>query len=114
MSGGCASFAPLTSANTWARPTTTAPGSTTPFKTVITSAHNPKVKLVRRLLGSRRQRERLGLFVCEGEDLVAAALETGIEPVDALVDAERPALTDRLEQPELVASEVLRAVSTLG
>ena len=43
---------------------------------VITSAANPRVKLVRKL-ESRRQREKLGLFACEGEDLVAAGLDAG-------------------------------------
>jgi TrmH family RNA methyltransferase len=52
---------------------------------VITSAHNPKLKLIRRLLESRRQREKEGLFVCEGEDLVEAAAVAGIEPVELLV-----------------------------
>ena len=47
------------------------------------------VRLVRRLV-SRHQRERTGLFVCEGEDLVEAALEAGLVPEAALVDAERP------------------------
>jgi TrmH family RNA methyltransferase len=51
---------------------------------VITSASNPRLKLIRRLR-SRRQRERLGLFVCEGEDLVEAGLAAGAVPVDRLV-----------------------------
>jgi len=55
---------------------------------VITSAHNPKLKLIRRLLESRRQREKEGLFACEGEDLVAAARDAGIEPVELLVAGE--------------------------
>jgi RNA methyltransferase, TrmH family len=54
---------------------------------VITSPSNPRLKLVRRL-ASRRQRERLGLFVCEGEDLVEAALASGAQPVDMLVAGE--------------------------
>ena len=69
---------------------------------MITSASNAKLKLVRRLLESRRQREKEGLFVCEGEDIVAAADAAGIEPVELLragVDVE----------PDLLAS-----VSTLG
>jgi RNA methyltransferase, TrmH family len=68
---------------------------------VITSAANPRLKLVRRL-ESRRQREKLGLFVCEGEDLVEAARAAGIEPVDLLI-------ADESVQPELLA-----AVSTLA
>jgi RNA methyltransferase, TrmH family len=55
---------------------------------VITSPHNPKLKLVRRLLESRRQREKEGLFVCEGEDLVDAARDAGVQPVELLVAGE--------------------------
>jgi len=80
---------------------------------VITSAANARLKLVRRL-GSRRQREREGLFVCEGEDLVAAGLDAGAEPVHALVDAERPALADRLPEAEEVLPALLAEVSSLG
>ena len=60
---------------------------------MITSRANEKLKLVRRL-ASRRQRDRLGLFVCEGEDLVDAARGAGIEPVELLVAGENvePAL----------------------
>ena len=68
---------------------------------MITSAANPRLKLVRRL-ESRRQREKLGLFVCEGEDLVDAARAAGIEPVDLLVAGES------------VEPELLAAVSTLA
>jgi RNA methyltransferase, TrmH family len=48
---------------------------------VITSRDNEKLKLVRKL-HERRWRDKLGLFVCEGEDLVAAATA---EPVELLV-----------------------------
>ena len=44
---------------------------------MITSASNPKLRLVHRLLESRRQREREGLFVVEGEDLVAGGRRCG-------------------------------------
>jgi RNA methyltransferase, TrmH family len=80
---------------------------------VITSAANPRLKLVRRL-ESRRQRERLGLFAVEGEDAVAAGLDAGLEPVEALVDAERPALGERLPRAEAVAPELMRELSTLA
>lgn len=74
---------------------------------MITSPGNPRLKLVRKL-ASRRQREKLGLFACEGEDLVLAGLDAGLAPVEALVDAERPALVDRLPgavevEPRLIA-----------
>jgi RNA methyltransferase, TrmH family len=80
---------------------------------VITSAANPRLKLVRKL-AARRQREKLGLFVCEGEDLVAAGLDAGLEPVEALVDAERPALDDRLPRAENVAPELMAELSALA
>ena len=51
---------------------------------MITSAHNEKLKRIRRLR-SRRGRERSGEFVVEGEDLVEAAASAGVEPELALV-----------------------------
>jgi TrmH family RNA methyltransferase len=54
---------------------------------LITSAANPRLKLVRRL-ASRQQRDRLGLFAVEGEDLVQAGLAAGLEPVELLVAGE--------------------------
>jgi RNA methyltransferase, TrmH family len=80
---------------------------------MITSAANPRLKLVRRL-AARRQRERLGLFVCEGEDLVQAALEAGVHPVEALADAERPPLLDGLVEAEAVEPRLLADVSSLA
>lgn len=79
---------------------------------MITSAANPRVKLVRKL-ESRRQREKLGLFACEGEDIVTAGLDAGLEPVEALVDAERSALVERLAGAEPVAPDVMAGLSTL-
>jgi RNA methyltransferase, TrmH family len=80
---------------------------------MITSAANPRVKLVRKL-EARRQRDKLGLFACEGEDLVEAALDAGVEPVEALIDAERPALVERLPGAETVAPDVMAGLSTLA
>ena len=79
---------------------------------MISSSANPRLKLVRKL-GMRRQREKLGLFAAEGEDLVEAALEGGWELEFALVDAERPPVLE-LPQAERVAPELLAAVSRLG
>jgi TrmH family RNA methyltransferase len=79
---------------------------------VITSAANPRLKLVRRL-ASRRQRERLGMFVCEGEDLLQAALEAGVQPVEVLVDAERSPLLE-LEHAEAVEPRLLAELSSLA
>lgn len=51
---------------------------------MITSRDNETLKLVRKL-AFRRWRDKLGLFVAVGEDLVAAAAGAGIEPVELLV-----------------------------
>jgi RNA methyltransferase, TrmH family len=80
---------------------------------VITSPANPRLRLVRRL-ASRRQRERLGLFVCEGEDLVQAALAAGIRPVETLVDAERRPELEGVEDAEPVDPRLLADVSGLA
>lgn len=63
---------------------------------MITSAANEKLKLVRKLQDGR-WRDKLGLFVAEGEDLVEAARDAGVEPVEVLVAGENVA-------PELLAS----------
>lgn len=68
---------------------------------MITSASNPALKLVRKLLAQKRQREELGLFAVEGEDLVEAALDAGLDPVELLVAGEN------------VEAELLAGVSTL-
>ena len=68
---------------------------------MITSASNPTLKLVRKLLAQKRKREELGLFAVEGEDLVAAASAAGIEPVELLVAG------------ETVEAGLLAALSTL-
>jgi TrmH family RNA methyltransferase len=67
------------------------------------------VRLVRRLV-SRHQRERTGLFVCEGEDLVAAALAAGLAPEAALVDAARPI---DIPGAELVEPAVIAELASL-
>ena len=69
---------------------------------MITSAHNPKLRLIHRLLESRRQREKEGLFVVEGEDFVQAADDAGVEPVEVL------------RAGEDVEPELLAKVSTMG
>jgi TrmH family RNA methyltransferase len=67
-----------------------------------------------RKLASGRQRAKLGLFVCEGEDLVAAGLGAGLRPVEALVDPERPAELDGLEGAEEVEPALLAELSSLA
>jgi TrmH family RNA methyltransferase len=64
---------------------------------LITSAHNEKLKRIRGLR-SRRGRDRSGLFVAEGEDLVEAASAAGVNAELVLVagvDVE-PGLLDRV------------------
>ncbi|MBD0330410.1 MAG: RNA methyltransferase [Thermoleophilia bacterium] len=79
---------------------------------LITSAHNARLRLLRRL-HARRQREREGLFACEGEDLVEAGLAAGLEPVFALVDAQRPPVALEVDA-EPVEPALLADVSALG
>jgi TrmH family RNA methyltransferase len=74
---------------------------------MITSPHNDKLKLIRRL-GRRRSREREGLFIAEGEDLLAAARGAGVEPVE-LLTAAGESLGGTEVEPSLLAQ-----VSKLG
>jgi RNA methyltransferase, TrmH family len=54
---------------------------------MITSRDNAKLRLVRQLQ-QPKQRAETGLFAAEGEDLVDAAREAGIEPLELLVAGE--------------------------
>ena len=67
---------------------------------MITSAANPRLKLIRKLR-DRRSRDKLGLFAVEGEDLVDAGLAAGLEPDELLTAGEN------------VSAELLASVSTL-
>jgi RNA methyltransferase, TrmH family len=74
---------------------------------MISSPHNEKLKLVRKLR-ERKHREREGLFVTEGEDLVEAGLAAGVKP-RFLLSAPGSALGGEEAEAELLAE-----VSTLG
>jgi RNA methyltransferase, TrmH family len=74
---------------------------------MIVSPHNEKLKLVRKLR-ERKHREREGLFVSEGEDLLEAGLAVGREP-HAVLTAAGSGLGGEEVEPELLA-----AVSALG
>jgi len=74
---------------------------------MITSPHNEKLKLVRKLR-ERRGREREGLFATEGEDLLEAGLAAGAEPRFVLVAAASGLAGEEVE-PQLLAE-----ASTLG
>jgi TrmH family RNA methyltransferase len=68
---------------------------------VISSPHNEKLKLVRKLR-ERKHREAEGLFVTEGEDLVEAGLAAGAEP-RFLLSAAGSGLGGEEVEPELLA-----------
>jgi RNA methyltransferase, TrmH family len=68
---------------------------------MISSPHNEKLKLVRRLR-ERKYREREGLFATEGEDLVEAGLATGAQP-RFLLSAAGSRLSGEEVEPELLA-----------
>jgi TrmH family RNA methyltransferase len=55
---------------------------------VITSRDNETLTLVRKLLRGRKHRDETGLFAVEGEDLVAAAQDARVAPVQLLVAGE--------------------------
>jgi RNA methyltransferase, TrmH family len=74
---------------------------------MIESPQNEKLKLIRKLR-ERKQREREGAFVSEGEDLVEAGLAAGVEP-RFLLAAAGSGLAGEEVDPELLA-----AVSSLG
>jgi len=69
----------------------------------ITSPHNDKLKTVRKLRQRRRDRERLGQFVAEGEDLLAAADAAGWEAVERFC-ATGSGLPGTEVEPDLLAA----------
>lgn len=69
----------------------------------ITSPHNDKLKTVRKLRQRRRERERLGMFVAEGEDLLAAADAAGWQPVERFAAA-GSGLPGTEVEPQLLAA----------
>jgi RNA methyltransferase, TrmH family len=81
----------------------------------ITSRRNPRLRELRRLQ-ERKHRREAGLFVAEGEDLVAEALRRGAVPetVYSVGGAGLPfTLPESVEQVE-ASAEALSAVSSLG
>jgi len=69
----------------------------------ITSPHNEKLKTVRKLRQRRRERDHLGLFVAEGEDLLDAADAHGWAAVERFVAA-GSGLEGTEVEPEVLAS----------
>ena len=80
---------------------------------MISSPHNEKLKLVRKLR-ERKQREREGLFVTEGEDLLETGLDAGAEPRFVLAAAGGGLSPQRDAPLEEVDPGLLAEVSTLG
>jgi TrmH family RNA methyltransferase len=78
--------------------------------THITSPQNPRLKSVRRL-SSRRERERSGTFLVEGEDLVLAARNAGRVAVEGYRVAGSSLGEEGFHD---VAPGALKAISTLG
>jgi len=74
---------------------------------MISSPHNEKLKLVRKLR-ERKHRDAEGLFATEGEDLIEAGLAAGAQP-SFLLSAAGSGLGGEEVEPELLAE-----VSTLG
>ena len=74
---------------------------------MITSPHNESLTQVRKLAG-RKWRDKLGEFVAEGEDLIAAAADSGWEP-SLVLSAAGAGLPG-----EEVAAPLLARVSQLG
>jgi TrmH family RNA methyltransferase len=81
----------------------------------ITSKHNEQLKQLRKLR-ERRHRDQTGLFVAEGEDMLAAAVAYGRPPRTVFYDRERldPAVLPEVSNPVPVATDALASASTLG
>lgn len=81
----------------------------------ITSLHNSHLKTVRKLSRRRRERARLGLFVAEGEDLLAAADAAGWQPLERFA-ASGSGLAGTEVEPGLLAgaSELESGTRTLA
>ncbi len=69
----------------------------------ITSSHNQKLKEIRKLRMRKRERERAGRFVAEGEDLLAAADVAGWKPLERFC-AVGSGLPGVEVEPQLLAS----------
>ncbi|HTC60073.1 MAG TPA: RNA methyltransferase [Solirubrobacteraceae bacterium] len=78
--------------------------------TTITSPHNPRLKELRKLV-RRRERERSGRFLAEGEDLVAAATAAGRPAIAGYRAAGTAIGGDGFEDVE---QSVMASLSTLG
>ena len=85
-----------------------APAFITHDSSLITSAQNPRVKRVARLVKSRRDRDAAGQFVAEGEREVGRALAAGLHLIECYAPADAGPLP-----PALIAhhSSLITSVS---
>lgn len=89
---------------------------------MITSAHNPKLKLARALMGRPKERRQAGAFVAEGVRLLEEALAAGWpfrfvlagETLSGRGEALVAALQSRGVEVERVADALLNALSDTG
>ena len=79
---------------------------------MIASPQNEKLKLVRKLR-ERKHREREGLFVTEGEDLLDAARAAGVEP-EILLTAAGSGLGGEEVEPDLLGLGLRRSARAPG
>jgi RNA methyltransferase, TrmH family len=81
----------------------------------ITSKSNEQLKQLRKL-HDRRHRDRTGLFLAEGEDMLAAALAYGWPPQTVFYDRERldPTALPEASNSVPVATAALASASALG
>ena len=79
----------------------------------ITSRDNPRIRLVRRLMESKRAREKEGRFCCEGEKLLEEALAAGVSVEQVFLSQDLPEERQReREAPTfLVPSSLMRQMS---
>jgi TrmH family RNA methyltransferase len=80
---------------------------------MIASPQNPKLKDLRRLQ-RRRERDRSGTFVAEGEDLIEAAEAAGISPIEGYRTPDCRITRAGALQFADVAPQALAAVCALG
>src|SRR5262245_23235227 len=86
---------------------------------VVTSAQNPRLKLLRKL-ATRRGRERERAFAVEGEDLVHAGIRAGWTPrfvvcnADALPEGTWSGTADEPGSVLLVPGQLLAAAAALA
>ena len=81
----------------------------------ITSKSNPRLKELRKL-HDRKHRERTGLFIAEGEDMLAAALNHGARAGDRLCRPRTFQLPDLPAEVEVlsVSPDALASAGSLG